>query len=181
MQRSLLDCLRKPWPFSLRNKTYRTYQLDSLFSISTQKETPPSSPGKGVISRKNLRKFAKCNESREVQFRCTTYFLVTLLSRTTSNLLIFVAYSSLSEFLLLPSLENGLFQGRTSEKLRSATKRGRVCFRCTTHFLGALYLELPQISYLSLHYANYPSPSFTYLRGGVSRGKTSEKLRCATK
>ena len=180
MQRSLLDCLRKPWPFSLRNKTYRTYQLDSLFSISsTQKETPPSSPGKGVISRKNLGKIAKCNESREVQFRCTTYFLVTLLSRTTTNLLIFVAYSSLSEFLLLPSLENGLFQGRTSEKLRSATKRGRVCFRCTTHFLGALYLELPQTSYLSLHYANYPSPSFTYLRGGgISRKNFGKTAMC---
>lgn len=46
---------------------------------------------------------------------------------------IFVAYSSLSESLLLLSLDKGLPRGKTSENATCNEKRG-VYFRCTTHF-----------------------------------------------
>ena len=175
MQRSLIEFLEGA--FSIRKRhTERTHSAPML-SFLKAKTDSCSFLGKGLSRGKTSGKF--CEVQRKPGSSISLHYALLRgwgsLPRTTSNLSLFVAYSSLSEFLLLPSLENGLFQGRTSEKLRSATKRGRVCFRCTTHFLGALYLELPQTSYLSLHYANYPSPSFTYLRGGGISGKNFGK------
>jgi hypothetical protein len=51
--------------------------------------------------------------------------------RTSVNILIFVAYSSLSKFLLLHSLERGYLQEEPRKKCEMLRKK-RVYFRCTS-------------------------------------------------
>jgi hypothetical protein len=62
-----------PSLYEIRRTNLPTRQ--AVLSFLRQRQVAaPSSPGKGAISRKNLGKIAKCNESKEVYFRCTTHF-----------------------------------------------------------------------------------------------------------
>jgi hypothetical protein len=62
-------------------------------------------------------------------------------SRTSVNILLFVAYSTLSKFHLLPSLEKGFSPGRTSGKERNATKSRRLLSLHIALFRGFLILN----------------------------------------
>ena len=79
-----------------------------------------------------------CNEKQEVLFRCTTYFRTGSLSRTTSNLWVFVALRNLSKSLLF--LEKGS-RGFSSGKNCEVQRKRRVYFRCTSYFRGYINLE----------------------------------------
>jgi hypothetical protein len=87
---------------------------------------------------KSSLRISTCNEKQEVLFRCTTYFRTGSLSRTTSNLWVFVALRNLSKSLLF--FREGFprfFLGKTCEVQR----KRRVYFRCTSYFRGYINLE----------------------------------------
>ena len=74
---------------------------------------------------KSSLRISTCNEKQEVLFRCTTYFRTGSLSRTTSNLWVFVALRNLSEFILF--LEKGS-RGFSSGKTAKCNERGEFTF-----------------------------------------------------
>jgi hypothetical protein len=115
-----------PSLYEIRRTNLPTRQAVLSFFRQRQVATP-SSPGKGAISRKTLGKIAKCNESKEIYFRCTTHFLGALylkLPQTTSNFLLFCC---ITQFIRVPPLAIWKNLG----KIAICNGIVRVYFRCT--------------------------------------------------
>jgi hypothetical protein len=156
MQRSLIEFLEGA--FSIRKRhTKRTHSAPMLSFLKAKTDSCSFFLGKGLSRGKTSGRF--CEVQRKPGSSISLHYALLRgwgsLPRTTSNLSLFVAYSSLSESLLLPSLTKWLPRGKTSGKNCEVQRRER--------------------SLLSLHYAIYPSPSSSYLERGYLKGKPRKK------
>jgi hypothetical protein len=120
----------------------------------------------------------KCNEKKEVEFRCTPFFkgalLLTILNLPLS---FYTPFQADSSSYLLGKRDDSSEPRVNCEMQRSSEEFTFVALRT---FRGLPYLKLPQTSRISLHFAIYPSPSSPYLRRVIywkNLGKNCEMQR----